>query len=90
MSRSTGPILAAGGLSLANMVIVHNEASAEKMTRIVVGAGIAAASLALVERLNEQLAVSVAWLALLTVLLVRVDPNVPAPLEGLADWWNKP
>lgn len=87
MARSTGPILAAGSLTLFNDVIVHQR-SISQDSRVIVATAVAAGGLALLEHVSEQLAVGISWLALVTVLLVRVDPKTPAPLESFATWWN--
>lgn len=85
MARSTGPMLAVGGITLANQVIFQNQ---KVNWRVPIATGIAAGMLAIVERANEGLAVGLAWLALLTVLVARTDPKVKAPMESLLDWWN--
>ncbi len=85
MGASTGPILAAGAISLGNEMIV---AGKPINLRIITGTAIAAGGLVLIERLSPALAAGLAWLALLTVLLVRVDPDVPAPLEAFNTWYN--
>jgi hypothetical protein len=84
--RSTGPILATGGIALFNEVIL---AGKPINWRIPVGTAVAAGALALVENPLPELAVGIAWLALVGILFVRMDPNVKAPLENFADWWNK-
>lgn len=88
MSRSTGPILAAGAITLFNQVIVAGHPFDEATWRIPVGTAIAAGGLSLVERLSEPLAVGLAWLALVTLLLTRVTPGVPAPVESFTRWYN--
>lgn len=85
MGASTGPILAAGAISLGNEMIV---AGKPINLRIITGTAIAAGGLVLIERLSPGLAKGLAWLALMTVLLVRVDPDVPAPLEAFNTWYN--
>ena len=87
MARSTGPIVAAGALTLFNDVIVHQR-SISQDSRVIVATAVAAGGLALLEHVSAQLAVGISWLALVTVLLVRVDPKTPAPLESFATWWN--
>lgn len=87
MARSTGPIVAAGALTLFNNVIVHQR-SISQDSRVIVATAVAAGGLALLEHVSAQLAVGISWLALVTVLLVRVDPKTPAPLESFATWWN--
>lgn len=87
MSASTGPILAAGGITLFNAVIINNQ-SVQTQAKVIVGTGIAAMGLALIEHASYGLAVGLAWLTLITTLFVRVTPNVPAPLESFTKWYN--
>ena len=86
MARSTGPIIAAGSVTLANEVIFHNQ---PVNWRIPVATGIVAISLALLERLSEGFAVGIAYLALVTVLLTRTDPKVPSPVESALKWYEE-
>ncbi len=84
MARTLGPILAVGGITFANKLISTGDVD----IRIPVGTGIAAILFSLAERLNAQLAVGVAWIALATVCLTRVDPKVPSPAETLLKYWK--
>lgn len=68
MAKSTGPILAVGGITLFNKWIGNDEGFD---IRIVVGTGIAAGMLALFEHANSELAVGIAWIALVTSLLIK-------------------
>lgn len=86
MGMSTGPILATGAVALFNETIVAGKAV---NFRIITGTAIASVGLVLVERLSPELARAIAWLALTTVLLVRIDPAVPAPVESFNTWYNK-
>lgn len=85
MSRTTGPILAAGAITIVNQVVVHRQ---PMDWRIPVAAGLSAGAFALMERGWEAGAVGVAWLALVTVLFVRTRPDVPSPIESIADFWE--
>jgi hypothetical protein len=87
MARSTGPVLAAGTITVANRVILHQE---PVDWRIVTATGLTAAALALMEKGLPELAVGLSWMALLTILIARVDPKVPSPAESFVEWWNKP
>lgn len=84
--RSTGPILAVGAITLGNSVIVNKQPID---WRIPIATGIAAGLLSLAEKGWEQGAVAISYLALITVLFVRVQPNVPAPVESFNTWWNQ-
>ena len=85
MARSTGPILAIGAITIVNESVVHGRPID---VRVPVGTAVAAGLLALVERGWERGAVALAWVALGTVLLSRVDPAVPAPAESFLSWWQ--
>lgn len=87
MARSTGPILAAGAITVGNRVILHQQ---PVDWRVVSATGLTAAAFALVEKGVPQLAVGLSWIALVTVLLTRIDPKVPSPAESFAEWWAKP
>jgi hypothetical protein len=76
-------MLAVGAITLANETVVHGRPID---WRIPVATGIAAGMLALVERVSEQLAVGVAYVALVTLLLARVKSDVPSPTESLLKW----
>lgn len=86
MAASTGPILAAGAITLGNEVILHNQ---PVNWRVPIATGIAAGLLALLEKATPGIAVGLAWLALLTLLIARTDPKVKSPAESLLDWWNQ-
>lgn len=86
MARSTGPILALGGITLANKTIVNGQ---PMDWRIPIATGLAAGVFALAEKGWEEGAVGIAWLALVTILFVRVDPNVPSPVESAEAFWRQ-
>ncbi len=85
MSASTGPILAAGGITLFNQTIVNGQGID---MRVPVGTAIAAGGLFLLEKISTELAVGMAWLVLVGVLLVRMKPNEPSPVENFNNWYN--
>lgn len=87
MSRSTGPVLAVGAITMARDVIVDG---LDVDWRVPVATGAAAVGFALLERAWEGLAVGLAWLALVTVLLTRLDPGKPSPAEAFADYLKGP
>lgn len=82
MARSTGPILAVGGITLANQSLLAKEQQPIDF-RVIVGTAIAAGGLALLEKLSEGLAVGIAYVALVAVLFARLDPKAGAPAENL-------
>lgn len=87
MSASTGPILAAGAVSLFNDVIVNGKTIQED-TGVIVGTAIAAGGLALLEKVSQPLAVGLAWLVFVSVFLVRQNPKTLAPIENFAAWYK--
>ena len=86
MAASTGPVLAIGVITMARQVIIDEQAPD---WRVAVGTGIAAGAFALAEKAVGQVAVYLAWLALGTVLLVRIDPKRPSVAEATLTFMNK-
>jgi len=70
MAASTGPIVAAGVITYSNAVL-FNHKSWDSQLITLVGTGIAAGMLALAEHLSTPLAVGIAWIALVTSLLIQ-------------------
>lgn len=88
MAASTGPILAIGAITVTNETIVNGQPVDWK---VVIATGLAAMAFGAIEDVSGGLAPYVpklAWLALLTTLLVRVKPNVPSPIESFFTWYN--
>jgi hypothetical protein len=69
MARSTGPILAVGAITYANQVIGNGRPWNSELI-IPVATGIAAGLLALAEKASPELAVGIAWISLVTSLLL--------------------
>lgn len=86
MAASTGPILAVGGLTLANRVVFNDQPMDWKVP---IATAIAAVLFAGAERAVGRVAVNVAYLALITTVFVRVDPAVPSPAESALKWFNE-
>lgn len=87
MARSTGPMLAVGGITWANQNLLGDDTSFDltKTARIAVATGLGVAVLSIVEKAVPDIAVGVAYALLITVLLVRVDRNTKTPLERALD-----
>ena len=83
--KTTGPVLATGGITLANAVLLNGK---EFDWKIPIATRIAAGAFALAEKAWEQGAVALAWMALVTILITRVDPKTPSPVESLNNWWK--
>jgi len=85
MAASTGPILAVGAITMANQTIFNGK---PPDIRVAIGTGIAAAVFALGERVAPDAIPLLAWVALATVVLARVDPSIPSPAESALNWWE--
>jgi hypothetical protein len=88
MTKSTGPILAAGALTWANQTILSDDSPAENTLDVTVRLGIATAMLAGIlygiEKVSPNVATALAYTALVTTLLVRINGK-PTPLERALD-----
>lgn len=86
MSATTGPILATGALTVVNRAVFNNQPID---WRVPIATGLAAIGFGLFERVSPDLAKILAWTTFLTVLLTRLDPKVPSPVESALNWWKK-
>jgi hypothetical protein len=86
VSATTGPILAVGAITIINQTVFHRR---EMDWRVPVATGLAALGFSLAERSWPKGAEILAWTALLTVLLTRMDPKVPSPTESALKWWTE-
>ena len=82
MAQSTGPILAVGAITIANKSLLAEKQQPVDF-RVILGTTIAAAGLALLERVSEGLAVGIAYVALVAVLFAEIDKEAGAPAENL-------
>jgi len=91
VAQSTGIVLAVGGITLANEIIfapLSRNASAKPSWsqtvnwRVIPATLGLALALGLLERAAPGLAVGLAWLSMLTVLVVPFG-NAPTPLENV-------
>lgn len=85
MARSIGPILAVGAITITNQTLLNGKPID---MRVPVATVIAASAFALLEKGWEDGAVALSYLALLSVLFVRLEPNTPAPVESALKWWE--
>jgi hypothetical protein len=86
MASSLGPILAIGGITLANRSVIHSEPID---WRIPIATGIAAIVFSGAESMiGTDIPRGIAMVALVAVVFTRMDPNVPAPAESLLAWWK--
>jgi hypothetical protein len=86
VSKTTGPVLAIGAVTVANSTIFHGQ---PMDWRVPIATGLAAIGFSMAERVWPQGAEILAWTALLTVLLSRTNPKIPSPVESAVAWFNK-
>lgn len=86
MSKTLGPIIALGAVTMVNQSVFHDE---PVDWRVPVATGLAAIGFSLAERVSPEAALILAWTALVTVLITRTDPNVPSPTESAVTWFDK-
>lgn len=86
MSKTTGPVLAMGTITIINRTVFQNQ---PMDWRVPIATGLAAIGFSLAERAWPQGAQILAWTALLTVVLSRTDPKVLSPVESAVAWYNK-
>ncbi|MGW7281668.1 hypothetical protein ACWGIV_25895 [Streptomyces sp. NPDC054844] len=85
MSRTTGPILALGAITVVNST-VFNERDMD--WRVPIATGLALVGFSLAEKVFPDGAQVLAWTALLATLLTRIEPGTPSPVESAMDWWE--
>lgn len=86
MSQTTGPVLALGTITVINRTVFNGE---PMDWRIPIATGLAAIGFNFAERAFPDGAQVLAWTALLTTLVTRVEPNVPSPVESALAWWKQ-
>lgn len=85
MSKTTGVVLAIGGVTVVNQTVFHNQ---PLDWRVPIATGLAAVGFSLAERVWPQGAEILAWTAFLTVMLTRTNPKVPSPVESAVTYFN--
>jgi len=83
MSRTLGPVLALGAVTVVNQTVFNNKPMDWR-----VPTALAAVATSFAERAAPEITVILVWTSLLTVLLTRIN-NVPSPVESAVSWWNK-
>lgn len=86
MSASTGPVLAVGALTVTNRVIFNDQ---QMEWKVPIATAIAAVLFSGMERAIGRSAVALAYVALVTAVFARVDPDVPSPAESALKWFNE-
>lgn len=88
MAQSTGPVVALALITYGNAVVLNNRPWDEQL-RVFPAAALVAGALYLVEQASPKAARAAAWLAFAAVMLTRVNPSVPSPVESLSAWLNQ-
>jgi hypothetical protein len=83
--KTTGPVLAIGAITMANNMLFNGQPFD---WRVPVATAISAGAFALAEKAWPEGATALAWMALVTILIARVNPKVPSPVETLNNWWK--
>ncbi|WP_371591267.1 hypothetical protein [Streptomyces sp. NBC_00470] len=86
MSRTTGPVIALGAVTVANNTIFNGK---PMDWRIPIATGLLAIGANLGEKAFPQGAQILAWTALLATLVTRLDPGTPSPVESAITWWKE-
>lgn len=86
MSDTTGPVLAAGGITLVNTWLLNGKPFD---ARIPIATGLAVGMLALLERANAPIARMLAWGLVITAVFVPVTgTHVTPPATSIARWFG--
>ena len=86
MSKTLGPVIAMGGITVVNQSVLNGE---PLDWRIPLATGLAAVGFSLVERVSPLGAEILAWTALMSVLLTRMPPKyLPSPTESIIKWFD--
>jgi membrane protein implicated in regulation of membrane protease activity len=86
VAKTTGPVLAIGGITLANELLLENK---PMDWRVPIATGVAAGLFYLLEKAWSAGAVMLAYTALVSVMLVRLPGAKRAPIENLNAWLQK-
>lgn len=85
MSRTTGPILALGMITVVNSTVFNDR---PMDWRVPIATGLAAVGFSLAEKAFPDGAQVLAWTALLATLATRIEPGTPSPIESALEWWK--
>lgn len=85
MAKTTGPILAIGAITMANQAIFNTRPVDWRIPVATAGAAIMFTG---AEKVWAEGARMLAYTALVAVLLTRIDPKIPSPVESAWIWWQ--
>jgi hypothetical protein len=86
MSRTTGPILAMGALTIANQSVFNGR---PVDWRVPIATGLLATGFSMAERAWPRGALLLAWTGVLAVVFTRTQPSIPSPAESALAWWHQ-
>jgi hypothetical protein len=75
-------MLAVGGITILNRSLLAKDPQPVDL-RVIMGTAIAAGGLALLERVSPELAVGIAYVALVAVLFAELDKKAGAPASNV-------
>ena len=87
MSATAAPILGIAGITVFRDVVIGNKQLTDTF-RVIAAAGIGVVVFAGFEKVNRQAAVGIAYLALLTSVVVPYGGR-PSFAEQVMGWWGK-
>lgn len=85
VSKTTGVILALGATTMINRSVFNGK---PVDWQVPIATGLAAIGFSLAERAFPVGAEVLAWTAFLAVLVTRLDPSTPSPVESALAWWK--
>jgi uncharacterized membrane protein YgcG len=86
MSKTTGPILALGAITVVNRTVFNDR---PMDWRIPIATGLLAVGANLGEKAFPDGVQILAWTALLATLVTRLEPGTPSPVESALKWWKQ-
>lgn len=87
MARSTGPLIAIGAITVINQSVFNDKPVEWRVPIAAAGAALIFSGL---EKALPEFIPLVSYIALIGVLLSRVDPSIPSPAESFLKWWDAP
>lgn len=85
MAATTGPIIAAGAITVINRWLFNNKGFD---ARILIATGLLGGGLALMERADAPIAKTISWAVLISVLFIPMETDVDPPIVSAAKWFG--
>jgi hypothetical protein len=86
MSATAAPVLGIAGITVFRDVVIGDKALTD-MFKVIAAAGIGVVAFAGLEKINRQAAIGIAYLALMTAVVVPMGGR-PSFAEALTGWWS--